>query len=252
MKTKIILGAARTKGLTLLMVALFAGAGTAHAGPIPVLNPSFETLPAGGLPFSCTNPTGCSFSQDLIPNWTETATGSSVFGQIRPGVSSGNTSAFNTVPDGLTVAYVTGSGDLSQLLTTNLVAGLTYTLQVDIGMLKSGVIASTQVGIELLAGSTVIASANGNPTAGNWTAVTATYNSPVADALAGQALSIVLVQVGASGVSQGDFDKVGLSNNLGTTAPEPASFALVGLALVLVVFGSRRRVLRSVGAPRAW
>lgn len=251
MKTKIMLRTSGIGGAALLTFALMAGANTAHANAITVLNASFEALPPGGLPFPCTtNPVGCSFSSDLIPNWTEIATGGSAFGQIRPGVASGNTSVFNSVPDGLTVGYVTGSGNLSQLLSASLVAGLSYTLQVGIGMPKSGVVASTQVGIELLAGSTIIAFANASPTAGNWATVTAAYASPLADALAGQALSIVLVQAGAANFSQGDFDNVRLNNSLGTNAPEPASFGLVGLALGLVVFGSRRRALRTLRVPR--
>jgi hypothetical protein len=209
----------------------------AHANSITVLNPSFETLPAGGLPIGGCG-VGCSYSESNIPDWTGLNNGTTLSGQIQPGVSSGNTSVFFSVPDGLTVGYVS-NGMLSQVLSASLVAGLTYTLQVDVG-LQEGLI-SGNVGIELLAGTTVIASADGNPTAGNWVNVTAAYTSPVADPLAGEALSIVLFNSGAYGVTVGDFDNVRLGNNLGSSIPEPASSGLAGLALVLIAFVSRKR-----------
>ena len=49
-------------------MALLGGATGLSAAVIPVINPSFETLPAGGLPMGCG--AGCSFSaNDAIPGW---------------------------------------------------------------------------------------------------------------------------------------------------------------------------------------
>jgi hypothetical protein len=87
------------------LCTLFASA--AFAGTITVDNPSFETLPAGGLPAGCG--TGCAFSVAPIPGWTNT--GSS--GQFQPGTQDGNFAYFNSLSDGITNAYSNG-GTISQ------------------------------------------------------------------------------------------------------------------------------------------
>ena len=110
---------------------LMAAAGSASAAIIPVVNASFETLPAGGLPFGGCG-TGCSFSvNDPVPGWN----GAGSFGQFQPGPASGNFAYFNFVPNGLTVAYSNG-GSLSQTVAAVAVPGVTYTLSVDVGFRK--------------------------------------------------------------------------------------------------------------------
>jgi len=99
-----------------LMGLLTLMATAASAGPITVNNPSFETLPPGGLPIGCG--TGCSFSEAAIPGWTN----GGFSGQFIPGTQVGNFFAFNTIPDGITVAYSNG-GTISQTVGATVQAG---------------------------------------------------------------------------------------------------------------------------------
>ena len=115
-------------------LAILRGAGlmlgiasAAWAAPITVNNPSFEILPAGGLPFGCG--TGCSFSGGSIPGWSTSGTG---LGQFQPGVHLGNLTLFNSLSDGPTSAY-SNSGPISQTVGATVQAGVIYTLLVDIG-----------------------------------------------------------------------------------------------------------------------
>src|SRR5579872_6478929 len=103
--------------LSLLFVA------TGRADIISVANASFETLPSGGLPNSCSG-TGCAYSVGAIPDWT--VSGSSR--QFQPGAGP----YFNSLPDGPTSAYSNG-GVISQTVGDTVQAGVTYTLMVDLG-----------------------------------------------------------------------------------------------------------------------
>jgi len=115
-----------------MALSLLGAAGTANADvSIFVANPSFETMPGGGLPYGCG--TGCSYSVGTIPDWV--TSGSE--GQFQPGSSSGNFAYFNYVPDGVTVAYSNG-GTISQTVGSTVVAGDTYTLTVDLGNRNDG------------------------------------------------------------------------------------------------------------------
>jgi hypothetical protein len=108
---------------TLLCAMLFVS--SAFADVVAADNSSFETLPAGGLPFDCG--TGCSYSVAPIPGWA--AVGS--FGQFQPGPPA-TTTYFDSVPDGITVAYSNG-GTISQTVGPTVQNGVTYTFTVDVG-----------------------------------------------------------------------------------------------------------------------
>src|ERR1700681_4707439 len=101
----------------LLMAGLVLSAlisGGAHASTIFVDNASFETLPPGGLDqTSCA--AGCSYSVGNIAGWNVTGTS----GQFIPGTT---TAYFNSVPDGVTVAYTNG-GTISQIVGVTAQAG---------------------------------------------------------------------------------------------------------------------------------
>ncbi len=216
--------------MSILKMFIVAGA-VALAAPstavvIAVNNASFETLPAGGLPFAGCG-TGCSYSIDAVPGWINSGNS----GQFQPGSSSGNFAYFNYVPDGLTVAYSNG-GPISQTVAATAVAGRTYTLLVDFGVRNDignpGSVALVVNGVSTLASGLL-------PASGTWSTYTATYTALAGDA--GGAISVALDTPG----SQGDFDNVRLSDDSVAGVPEPATWALMIGGLAGVGIAARRR-----------
>jgi hypothetical protein len=186
-------------------------------------NPSFETLPSGGLNLDSCGP-GCSYSVAPISGWTITPGGGDV-GQFQPGPGDGNFAYFNYVPDGLTVAYSDG-GMISQTVGATVVNGDSYTLTVDLGNRLDGYDDAGSAGLQI--GNAVYVPATGiEATPGNWTPWTATFTGTLATA--GDSITIQLNAAGA----QGDFDNVSL------TAPEPTAVLLLsvmgGLLLALLM-----------------
>jgi hypothetical protein len=109
-----------TSLLAACILALFTGA--AHAASIPLNNPSFETLPQGGI--------GGLFDIGAIPGWTN----SGVSGQFQPAGPLGTSlnSYFNYLPDGPTIAY-TNAFTIYQGTNALVQSGYTYTLTVQLG-----------------------------------------------------------------------------------------------------------------------
>jgi len=202
------------------MTFLLLGAtGTAQADiNLAVANPSFETLPAAGLPSSCG--LGCSYSIAAIPDWTEIGQG----GQFQPGFQDGNFTYFNgPSSDGsITVAYSNG-GSISQTVAATVQVGATYSLLVDIGSRND---------LPDMGGANLLIDGNqyfatGTPAApGGWTTWTATYTGLAADA--GDAITIQLDSAG----TQGDFDNVRLTES---STPEPGFYGvlLIGVSGLL-------------------
>lgn len=212
-------------GLGLAIAALTAA--PAQAASITVINPSFETLPAGGLTSGGCG-AGCSYSITAIPGWVNSG---GTNGQFQPGSSSGNHTYFDYIPDGsLTVAYTNG-GSISQTLGATAVAGRTYTLTTDFGVRHD---TPNPGSITLTIGLANIVATGAIPPSGGWSTYTATYTATGADA--GGAIRITLDSPGG----QGDFDHVQLS---GSTVPEPASWGLmlVGFGMVGVAARGRHR-----------
>ena len=203
-------------GLPVLVWTLSFASQT-FAGPITVNNPSFETVGGGGLPFLCG--TGCSFSNDsVIPGWTTVGPA----GLFRPGPPA-NTTYFNTVPDGVTIAY-SDNGTISQTVAPAVQLGVVYTLMVSLGVRKD---LGSDPGTEALLINGIAYIATGvAPTAGNWSTFTATYTGLAADV--GLPITIRLATTGV----EGDWDNVVLNSTAGTATPEPAVGALIGLVLL--------------------
>jgi hypothetical protein len=186
-----------------------------------VNNASFESLPSLGLPTTCAG-AGCEYSnaqfpgQD-IPGWT--VSGSLAIGQFQPGPSSGTTTYFDSVPDGLTVAYAF-NGTISQTVAPVVQLGVTYTLLVDVGQRKDCCGVGTPY---LVIGTNPIAATGVNPTPGSFSTFTATYTG-----LAGDVGKSIGIELSATG-PQADFDNVVLSDS---TVDEPDSTTLAGFGLV--------------------
>jgi hypothetical protein len=198
----------------------------AVAGPINVVNFSFELPVPGGLSNGvCGASSGC-WSTGPIPGWTG---GSGVF---QPGTP-GNTFHFSTISAGPTIAYSNGSGIISQVVSQTVVPGDIYILTVDLGRRNDFPV--FQGAADLLIGGvggvrTPLASGI-VPGIGLWSTFTVTYVGLSADR--GKSITIELISRGV----QGDFDNVRLSN----IAPEPAGVTLLGLGLAGLLAVARRK-----------
>ena len=200
---------------------LAAAAPAAALVPVAIVNASFEAFGAV-TQIGCG--TGCSYTTDAILGWTNSG---GTNGQFTPGPSAGNFTYFNSVPDGVTVAYTNG-GAITQTVALTAVAGRTYALTAQFGVRNDignpGSISLTVGGNTVFASGTV-------PTSGNWSPFTASYTATAADA--GQAIAITLNSPGG----QGDFDAVSLT----TDVPEPATWAMLISGFGLVGYAARRR-----------
>jgi len=213
-----------TRFLFILALAAVFSLGTASANvvPITVNNPSFETLPGGGL--NQNGPCNLTYSVAAIPGWNSTG----VSGQFNPGTPG---CVFNSIPDGSIVAETNG-GTISQTVGVTVVAGNTYTLTVFQGTRLDCCTSGGATEDLLINGNTYLATGTA-PTAGNWSQYSVTYVGTVADA--GQSITIQLNGTG----TQADFDDVTLSY-VPSAVPEPGYLALTaGLGGLMVVV--RRR-----------
>ena len=203
-----------------LVLTLTLAAAPAFAAPIAVTNFSFENLPVGGLPAPCG--AGCSYSAAAIPGWSNGAGG-----QFQPGPTPN--SYFNSLSDGPTSAYSPG-GTISQVVGQTVQLGAVYTFLVDIGYRLDQGFAGTA---DLLINGNTYAAIGVVPVQGTFGTFTATYTGLLADV--GQSITLELQSSGG----QGNFDNVRLDG--AAAAPEPASFLLIGTALLALDKIRRRR-----------
>lgn len=207
----------------LAILALVAAPGL--ASPITVNNFSFETLPGAWPAPNCG--TGCTTFVTPISGWVNSGTS----GQFQPGPPS-TTTFFSTLSDGPTSAFANGSVEVTNRITQTVlptvVNGMVYTLQVDIGLRADRAFDGTA---DLLINGVRYVATGSAPTAGNWSTFTAMYTGTASDA--GQSITVELNSTGL----QGNFDNVRLSD----AVPEPASFLLIGSALLILPALRRRR-----------
>ena len=190
-------------------------------GNISVTNPSFEATPVGTFS-DCGS--GCLYtfaSNGDVPGWVRSPFSDT--GLFRPAVPL----RFNSVPDGITVAY-SNAGSLSQTVGATAEASVTYILQVMIGLRNDG-FANPGTASLIVGGNTVLATGVA-PTPGNWSPFTASYTATLADN--GSPITILL----NSADPQGGWDMVSL-----TAVPEPATWAMLIVGFGMVGFAARRR-----------
>jgi hypothetical protein len=193
----------------------------ASAGPISIVNPSFEAPALAPGTFN-------SGAGGPITGWTNTGF-SGVFYPII---------GFNffSIPDGHQTAVI-ASGTVSQVLSAALLNSTTYTLQVDVGA-RLDCCTLPAYAVQLWAGPTLLSTAPiVSPAPGNFLTATAAYTSLAADPSAGQALSIVLNSVSGSQVN---FDNVRLnSSSTASGVPEPVPSVLILASLCALLAGKR-------------
>jgi hypothetical protein len=92
----------------------------------------------------------------------------SLSGEFIPGTQVGNFFAFDTMPNGITGAFIgaPGVGTISQTVGTTVQAGMTYSLQVDLGWRKDSPAFTGTA--DLLVNGTRYAASGVSPVQGNW------------------------------------------------------------------------------------
>jgi hypothetical protein len=213
-----------------VLATLAFAAAPAFASMIIVNNPSFEILP-GTFPTANGGGSCIDNIDGLIPDWTSTVQRG---GQLKPGVATGG--YINQDAGSLTSAWA-NDGMYYQPVGATVGIGTVYTLRVDIGQ-KTSALLTNQFGgyADLLIGGTRYAALGTAPTPGGWSTFTATYTGLAVDV--GKSITIELQNIPDNGVVfQANFDNVRLDD----AVPEPASFLLIGSALLALKAFRRRR-----------
>jgi hypothetical protein len=234
----------RTLNSAIFGAAILAAFGAkANAAVVPVVDQYFDEFPTG---FSAANyfqvgcGTGCAFADLPIVGWTSSVTRSASgdSGQWETGVPY-TTTAFNSDPleDGTTAEPIVVraiNATVSQIVSTTAVAGVTYTLDVDLGFEKTAPDAASVFlivdGHQVKA--TPLASYGLTQTqmqgTGNWYDFEASYTAISADV--GDSIEILLSSQ-TNGNGFGFFGNVQLTDSLpaldSPAAPEPSTWAMI-------------------------
>jgi len=209
-----------------VVATLAFAAAPAFASLIPVNNFSFETVPVGGFPIACTGTCVCSLA--AIPGWGGTAV---VRGEAQYGTTNGRFTSLSS--DGTPTSAFSNDGIISQTLGFTVGVGTVYTLLVDIGERVNGGVGG-QADLRINGTPYIATPVAGLPSSGGWAIYKATYTGNATDAAAGASITIELQNINPN--YQANFDNVQL-----TGVPEPASFLLIGSALLALKAFRRRR-----------
>ena len=245
----------KTLNSAVFCAAVLATCG-AKANVVPVADPHFDMFPtvptnfdgftvgttAATYLFFKTCGTGCAFADDNIVGWTSSGTFSKgiVSGQWQTGVPQ-NTITFKsdpmidpTTPEPIVARAINAT--ISQTVSTKAVAGVTYSLNVDLGFdithLDNASVILVVDGHQVVANP---APSDGRTRAqmqnsGNWYDFEASYTATAADA--GEPIEILLSSL-TNGIGWGWFGNVRLTDSLTgpvldpPAAPEPATWAMM-------------------------
>jgi hypothetical protein len=272
-------GIIRMKLHKILFSTMFCAAGLAALGAsataniIPVVDPHFDQFPAGpttfagfmvgpGAPnpylfFSCGGT--CRFADDNVVGWTSSGTFDTPHGILSGQVKIGDqTNTFNSPP--IIAGTATPepiverdiNATISQVVSTTALAGVTYTLDVDLGFALG---ARQDLGsVYLVVGGHQSLVATPLPSygltraqmqgSGNWYDFETSYTANAADA--GDPITIVLSSLTGNATPTAYFADVRLTDSLGAVTalatPEPTTWAmmLLGFGGMAGVAAARR------------
>lgn len=213
----------KTLILTIAALGLLMTTAPAWADGVSIVNASFEDL--SPVPkINCPSMANCYYNNGPIPGWT----GTQQTGSFQPG------GYFSAIPDGSIVAF-TNHGDISQTLSSSVLADTLYTLTVFVGNRTDNINGLYTLNLDTILNgvTTNLCSVSGNAasiTSGTFQAESCKYQStsivPVGD--------LFLDFASISG--QLDVDDVSLTTSNPTTGvPEPGSVLFLGLGMLLVL-----------------
>ena len=238
-----------------VLVALSA---KANAAVIPVADPYFDQFPVGQTANSYETlkicGPGCQFADAPVVGWTASGTFARgiVSGQYQIGTLP--STRFNSDPLGGTTAELTveraQNASIQQTVTPTAVAGVTYTLDVDLGFAKDAedkALVSIVIGKDSSPVATPLASDNFMQNTGNWYNFETSYTATAADA--GDPIEILLSSLN-SGQGFSYFADVRLTDSLATVnplaTPEPATWAMMLIGFAGLGFAGYRRARLAV------
>jgi hypothetical protein len=199
---------------------------------LPIVNPSFETLPSGGLTLhaGCGSVSGCAYDFGQIPDWH--VTNPSGTGQWTPGTTGAAPDFFTSLPSGPTIAFSNGGTIFQQVgSVTASEVGQTLILSVYVGDRSDGASVSSYLGtVDLMVGGVSYFATGLTPVSGSWSLWTASVKLTTA----GQGITVMLLN--PNGIAQVDFDGISLE-----LAPEPGFYGVLALGLAGLFFAVTRR-----------
>lgn len=236
-----------------VVAALVVGSSTALAGPVPILNPSFE-----GPATAFVDPRVDSWNKTPAPVWFDPAlTGGITWDQLsgvfaNPPVGQ-PTRKTNIDGNQALYLFTLPSAGLTQVLAASYEVGMSYELTVGVSGGGGGMAEGTlfQLGLFYLDGATPVQiggtmvsySATAFPATTTFVDQTFSLGEVLpGDAWAGKQIGIQLVAANGTGAGYWDLDNVRLEANV---VPEPGTWALLGLGCGLVGVASWRRTRRS-------